>query len=229
MNFELFELFPKVVAIYKYDEEKHKTVVKICDEIKNNIKSGDSEYSKNQVDSSLTHYYNQSSSSLLYEISELKEFRNWCCESVKHFMTEVLDYIIEENNPIIVTDSWLNVCGERSHQVRHNHHNCLISGTYYVNRQEWVHAGIEFYKPNIELNPIMAHTRTWDDNSNKYCRYIETLYPSSGDLILWSSEMQHGYNGMTNFWEGRTSISMNFLPKTIDNGKYSFTIKEYGE
>ena len=76
---------------------------------------------------------------------------------------------------------------------------------------------------------MLAHTRTWDDNSNKYTRYIETLYPSSGDLLLWSSEMLHGYNGMTNFWEKRTSISMNFLPKTIDNGKYSFTIKEHGE
>jgi len=229
MDFELFELFPKVVAIYKYDQEKHQNIIDISNNIVKNIKSGNKEYSKNAVDNSLTHYYNQSTSSLLYECKELEDFRKWCCDSARHFMTEVLDYTVEDDNSVIVTDSWLNVCGERSHQIKHNHHNCLISGTYYVNRQEWVHAGIEFYKPNIELHPMLAHTRTWDDNSNKYTRYIETLYPSSGDLLLWSSEMLHGYNGMTNFWEGRTSISMNFLPKTIDNGKYSFTIKEYGE
>jgi len=227
---ELFELFPKVVAKYNYDQEKHQEIVQICENIRKEIGTDHPEYSSNSMDPQLKHYYNQSTSSLLYERPELEEFRKWCCDCAKHFMTKVLDYIIEEDNEILVTDSWLNWCSvERANQVRHNHHNCIVSGTYYVHRQEWVHAGIEFYRPNIELHPVMAQKRHVNDNSNKYTTYLETLYPSSGNLILWSSELLHGYNGLTNFWDGRTSLSMNFLPHIIDNGKYSFTVKKYGE
>ncbi len=105
MNFENFELFPKVVTIYKYDQEKHQKIIDITNQIIENIKPGNSEYSKNAVDNSLTHYYNQSTSSLLYECEELEDFRKWCSDCAKHFMTEVLDYTIEENNSILVTDS----------------------------------------------------------------------------------------------------------------------------
>jgi uncharacterized protein (TIGR02466 family) len=229
MEFENFELFPKVVTIYKYDKEKIERIKEICNDVQERIKEGDKEFNVNFVDNSLKHYYNDSWSSLLHEEKELEEFRIWVEECAKHFMTQVLDYEIDEDIPVITTDSWLNVCGERTTQVKHNHNNCIVSGTYYVDRQEWVHAGIEFYRPHIELQPALSQKRPRDDNSNKYTRYIETLYPSSGDLLLWSSEMIHGYNGITNFWEGRTSISMNFLPQVIDNGKYSFTIKENGE
>lgn len=229
MNFENIELFPRVVTIYKYDREKIEKIKQTCLEIQEKITEGDKEFNKNFADNSLKHYYNDSWSSLLHEEKDLLEFKEWVESCAKHFMTEVLDYIIDDDIPVITTDSWLNVCGERSNQVKHNHNNCIVSGTYYVDRQEWVHSGIEFYKPHVELQPALAQKRPWEDNSNKYTRYIETLYPSNGDLLLWSSEMLHGYNGITNFWKGRTSISMNFLPQTIDNGKYSFTIKENGE
>lgn len=229
MKFENFELFPKVVTIYSYDAEKIKIIQDICEKIKEEIKEADKNYNINGMDPSLKHYYNNSNSSILHEVKELEDFRLWTEECAKHFMTKVLDYEIEDNVKILTTDSWLNVCGERSTQVKHTHHNSLISGTYYVNRKEWVHAGIEFYRPHIELMPVIAQKRPWEDNSNKYCRHIETLYPSTGDLLLWSSEMLHGYNGITNFWEGRTSLSMNFLPEIIDNGKYSFTVKQQGD
>lgn len=228
-NFEVFDLFPKVVAIYNYDKKLIENVKNICLEVQKNISEGDKNYNKNGADPSLKHYYNDSNSSILHEIKELNDLKEWSTECARHFMTEILDYEIENSNPIIITDSWLNVCGERTTQVCHNHHNCIVSGTYYVNRQEWVHSGIEFYKPTIELYPVIAQKKPRGDNFNKYTRYVETLYPSTGDLVLWSSEMNHGYNGITNFWEGRTTLSMNFLPKTIDNGKYSFTILENGE
>ena len=232
MNSENFELFPQVVTRYHYDDEKTLDIQKICEEISEKIGPGDKNYNENYADPSLKHYYNQSTSSLLHEIPELKDFRLWTEECARHFMTEVLDYIIEDENVILTTDSWLNVAGERTNQMKHNHHNSLISGTFYVNRSEWVHAGIEFYRPNIELHPMIVHrnrTNHENDQSNKYRRNIETLYPSTGDLLLWSSEMLHGYYGITNFMGDRTSISMNYLPKTVNNGKYSFTVKENGE
>jgi len=226
MDHENFELFPTVVSRYHYDDDKLSAIHDLVKEIAEKHKEGSAEFSENVNDPSLIHYYNQSGLSVLHEYKELQEFKAWSQDCARHFMTEVLDYQIEEDNKILITDSWVNICGERAGQIDHNHHNCLVAGTFYVHREEWVHAGIEFYKQHIELLPVLAHKRPSNDNSNKYTRRMETLYPSSGDLLLWSSELRHGYYGMTNFWAGRTSISMNFIPQTIDNGKYTFTIKE---
>ena len=226
MQHENFELFPTVVTRYAYDPEKLETIKQICQDIRNNTSKDSPEYSKNINEEGLEHYYNQSGLSILHEVPELKELKEWSTECARHFATQILDWQIDDDNKMLITDSWMNVCAERAGQQDHNHHNCIVSGTFYVNREEWVHAGIEFYKQNIELWPQLMPTRDWSDNSNKYTRRVESIYPSSGDLVLWSSELRHGYYGITNFWEGRTTISMNFLPQTIDNGKYTFTIKE---
>ena len=34
----------------------------------------------------------------------------------------------------------------------------------------------------------------------------------------------HGYEGVFNLWKGRTTISMNFIPEILDNGKYAFRV-----
>lgn len=226
MQHENFELFPTVVTRYAYDPEKIETIKEICKEIREKTPKDSPEYSTNINEQGLHHYFNQSGLSILHEIPELRELKEWSEECSRHFLTQVLDWKVEDDNKMLITDSWMNVCEERASQQDHNHHNCIVSGTYYVHREEWVHSGIEFYHQNIEMWPTIMLQRDWDDNSNKYTRRVETLYPSSGDLILWSSNLRHGYYGMTNFWEGRTTISMNFLPQTIDNGKYTFTIKE---
>ena len=232
MKFENFELFPQVVTRYHYDDEKTLEIHEICKEIVEKIGPGDSNYNENNADPTLKHYYNNAASSILHTVPEFKEFKLWSEECARHFMTEVLDYIIDNDVPIITTDSWMNVAGERTGQLKHNHHNSLVSGTFYVYRSEWVHSGIEFYRPHVELYPRISHrtkSEHEDDQLNKYKRNLETLYPSTGDLLLWSSEMLHGYYGITNFMGDRTSISMNYLPQTVNNGKYSFTIKENGE
>jgi len=226
MQYENFELFPTVVTRYSYDPDKIETIKEICKEIREKTPKDSPEYSTNINEQGLHHYFNQSGLSILHEIPELQELKEWSQDCARHFLTQVLDWKVEDDNKMLITDSWMNVCEERASQQDHNHHNCIVSGTYYVHREEWVHSGIEFYHQNIEMWPTLMLQRDWNDNSNKYTRRVETLYPSSGDLILWSSNLRHGYYGMTNFWEGRTTISMNFLPQTIDNGKYTFTIKE---
>lgn len=225
MNCEVIEFFPEVAGIYTYDSEKQKVVSQLCEEVIKEIGSDHVEYSRNNADRSLIHYFNRSNSSLLDFSEEFKDFEIWLKDCATHFMTEVHNYIIENGNEVIITDCWMNRCVERSHQVEHNHHNSIISGTYYVKKEEWVHAGLDFYKKRNEMHPHISHLKNWD-SPNKYCRLIETLQPKEGDLVLWSSHLYHGYNGSTNFWADRTSISMNFLPKVIDNGKYSFRIQD---
>ena len=44
-------------------------------------------------------------------------------------------------------------------------------------------------------------------------------------LFIWNAEMLHGYEAIYNLWKGRRTISMNFLPEIIDNGKYAFKVQ----
>ena len=101
MKFENFELFPQVVTRYQYDAEKTEAMYKICEEIVEKVGPGDSNYNENNYDPSLHHYYNNASSSILHAVPEFKEFRLWSEECARHFMTEVLDYIIDDDLSLI--------------------------------------------------------------------------------------------------------------------------------
>ena len=227
LNPELIEFFPEVVGVYNYDEEKHKILKNICDDVKNKIGKDNAEYTVNKMDSALTHYYNASNSYLFDHTPEFKEFEEWLIECGQHFMTKVHNYVIEDDNELLITDAWMNVAGERASQIQHNHHNSIISGTYYVNKEEWVHEGLEFYKKRTESHPFIAHLRDYG-NETKYTRAIEMIDVKEGSLLLWASHLYHGYRGVLNIWPNRTTISMNFLPRRIDNGKYAFTIDKLG-
>ena len=227
MKHELREFFPQVVGIYHpdgaFDPEEIKTK---CKEIQENIVEGHEEWSYNLFDpENLCHYYNQSNSSLLDSDPVFEKFEKWLQESCAHFMTEIHNYVLPEGaDDLFVSDCWMNVCKkERAEQVKHNHNNSIISGTYYVVREEHVHEGLEFYKQYPDMQPSLTHFRQWD-NVSKYSRQKEKFYPSEGTLLLWSSELYHGYDGRLNFWDGRTTISMNFVPKVIDNGKYAYAL-----
>jgi len=225
MDCELVEFFPEVAGIYTFDKEKHAKIKELCDRVVKEVGVEDPDVTTNQFDRNLTHYFNRSNSSLLDFSDEFSDFEVWLKECCTHFMTKVHNYIIENGNEVIITDCWMNKTLERATQVDHNHHNAMISGTYYVNKEEWVHSGLDFHKKRYEMHPHISHLKNWD-SPNKYCRYVENIQPKEGQLVLWLSHLYHGYDGSTNFWADRTSISMNFLPKIIDNGKYSFRIQD---
>lgn len=223
MDHEVIEFFPQVVGVYTYPEDKHDAVKVTCQKIRDTIKRGDPNFNQNAHSGDLFHYYNESNSNIYDFHPELEEHRKWVLECASHFFTKVHNYILDDNN-LIITDAWMNYCLERAEQPEHNHHNALISGTYYVNLEEWVHAPLQFMKREPECHPYIAHAKDWN-SPNKYSRYVEDIRPKERDLLLWKSHLIHGYNGNLNMWADRTTISMNFMPRILDNGKYSFVIQ----
>ena len=227
MKHELREFFPQVLGVYHPDGAfDHEEIKATCQRIKEEIVEGHDEWSYNLFDKeNLCHFYNQSNSSLLDADPVFVKFERWLQECCAHFMTEVHNYVLPEGaDDLFVSDCWMNWCKkERAEQVKHNHNNSLISGTYYVVREDWVHAGLDFFKQCADHHPALTHFKQWD-NVTKYSRQTEQFYPSEGTLLLWSSELYHGYDGKVNMWDGRTTISMNFVPKVIDNGKYAYAL-----
>ena len=223
MEHQVIEFFPSVCGVYQYPEDKINDIKLVCQKIRNTIKPGDQNYNQNALNGDLFHYYNTSNTNIYDFHPELEDHRKWVLECATHFFTKVHNYVLSDENELLMTDAWMNYCLERAQQSEHNHHNSLISGTYYVNLVDWVHAPLTFMKREPECHPYIAHAKDWD-SPNKYSRYVEDIRPREGDLLLWKSHLIHGYNGNLNMWADRTSISMNFVPRILDNGKYSFVI-----
>ena len=103
----------------------------------------------------------------------------------------------------------------------------MIVGTYFVNYDEKLHSPLDFYRPpRKEGAPALAQMRAprLANEGNKYTKEVHQTKPQEGMLMIWSAEMIHGYEGVFNLWKGRTTISMNFLPEIIDNGKYAYKV-----
>ena len=125
---------------------------------------------------------------------------------------------------IIITDCWLNKCDAGGEQFYHTHANSYISGTYYVNYIRGIHAPIGFR--NKDFNPENCTVQYLDipvKYPSKYNTQGAFVNYEEGDLLLWPSNIAHGYED--NLENNRISISFNVMPKYIHNQSYSFRIE----
>ena len=78
------------------------------------------------------------------DLPELERLSVWIEEQAEIFCQEVKgDHLVDG---VIITDSWLNVCGPGGVQNPHYHANSYLSGIYYVNFDADIHAPTYFYK-----------------------------------------------------------------------------------
>ena len=157
-------------------------------------------------------------SCLIAEEAKLSDFGNWLAVSAKHFATQVLGH--EINTDLMVTSSWLNETEVRGEQSPHMHINALVSGTYYVKRKN-CHSPILFFRPELMAWPTKP---TISLNMAKQTSFNSpaAINPKEGDLLLWSSEVLHGYPPSSA--AGRVSFSMNFMPEEISH-IYGFKVQ----
>jgi len=99
-----------------------------------------------------------------------------------------------------------------------------VSATYYVNYIPSIHSALAFSNPflNVHVEPFMELNTIESTEFNQkdiVCDFIE-----EGDLVLWTSHLDHGYD--INIGNGRVSISMNFVPSKFKSGPYSFSIQK---
>ena len=226
MQYEIEEFFPKILGKYRYEGD-HQVIKDVCDRVLEEIPNGHDEWNSNVAEDNLHHYFNISNSSLLCFDDRLKDFEKFLEEASTHFFTEILEYDLNESK-MLITDCWMNYCStEHCWQIKHNHNNCMIVGTYFVDFDEKIHSPLDFYRPSRkEGAPALAQMRQprLANEGNKYTKEVHQTKPQEGTLFIWSAEMVHGYEGVYNLWKGRRTISMNFLPEVIDNGKYAYKV-----
>jgi uncharacterized protein (TIGR02466 family) len=206
------DIFPKAIGreLYPDRDSLKKEIIDMMD--------GRNMYT-NTMNDKLHHYDNTSGKSFLHR-KEMSEFKQWLEDQCTSFVSDDLGYEVPER--MIITDSWLNLCDKGGGQYPHFHTNAYISGTYYVNWEEG-HAPLFFRHPDGATHSHAPSISLMADKNKlgKYnCDVI--MYPEEGELMLWQSNLTHGYSD--NQKDGRISISMNFMPSLIVDDKYSYRV-----
>jgi len=208
-NSEIFDIFPTPIRAYK--NPNHKNHKKFILDYKNKTKNY-----KNNSDKNLIHWgCNGTSVSVIEEFQELKE---WVKKCSIDFIVDVCGY--ELRSDVVITDSWLNECFSGGSQKFHFHSNSFISGTYYVNYDQNLHAPLQFKRYSLDSSTRQSISLP-RKNPNQYSTDA-AIFPEEGELVLWESHVTHGYENNAN--DERISLSVNIIPEILDTGIYKFKI-----
>jgi len=207
---DVIELFPTSIGKFRYikNSELKKSVMQV-------MHTADS--ADVTVKEFSTHYFENNNKFL--ENVEFLDFKNFLIGSATQYIKDFL----EIDSEIILPLCWIN-CADSGHRLeKHNHGNSYISGTYYLNFDTLDHAPLTFYKS------VLGNTHPYFDvvpkNYNIHnAGRCELSQIQEGDLFLWPSHIEHGYE--KNLKDNRISISMNFLPSVVNNGTYKFKITQ---
>lgn len=217
----VIEIFPRAIGKYRLDDERTQRLKDQCLTLLQQLDSDDKVKKINVDNSALAHYFNRDNMNLL-DLPEFKWFEEWITEKSLDYVENVLGY--ELKGEMIVTDCWLNKCDAGGEQFNHTHANAYVSGTYYVNFIKGLHAPIGF--KNKDFNPENSVMQTIDipiKYPTKYNTWGAHVDYGEGDLLLWQSNISHGY--IDNKEDNRISISFNVMPRYIYNHSYSFRIE----
>jgi uncharacterized protein (TIGR02466 family) len=120
---------------------------------------------------------------VLDNYEQLKEIREFCYTSVKHFFQET--YQPTEDVELYITQSWMNYNEPNQFHHRHVHPNSIISGVFYFQCIPG-YDKIYFYK-NIPYSRIQVAT----NNFNLYNSTAWWFQCTAGALYLFDSSVDH--------------------------------------
>lgn len=214
----VYPLFPVPIAKAQYPK-RNEFKDKVLDFIKDN-----KELEVDGITSpELKHFFNSSELEKgFFDYINDEDFKEFLLESSYSFVRGVMGYELEDD--LIITDCWINTCYKNGFQRFHSHGNSFVSATYYVNYIPSIHSTLTFLNPffNVHVEPFFdlnVMEQTQFNQKEIVCDFIE-----EGDLVLWSSHLDHGYD--INIGNGRVSISMNFVPSKFKSGPYTFSIQK---
>jgi len=217
INVEVKEILPTPIGFCHFSDHR-----KVYDAINKIVSTCEFKAIHNANDpQGLIHYEDPE----ILSFKELKDLKEWIIKCATIFITKKLGYQLKDDNPLLITKSWFNITGAQGRQQYHNHANAYISGTYYVNQQP-SHPPISFQ--DLRHRDACIDKQYLDMPRKKYNRYFKraTIIPTPGDVVLWESQVVHGYDSKPNQSGNRISVSFNLMPKEMSNNVYGFTLQD---
>ena len=121
---------------------------------------------------------------------QLKNLRKQITDTIDYFVHQSLG--IDDGIKFDITTSWANRYLNDELVIKHNHKNSMISGVYYIEttattapivfEQAWSHVNL-FHSTTT---PTFKQT-----HANEYNSTTHTIYPRTGDLLLFPSHLEH--------------------------------------
>jgi uncharacterized protein (TIGR02466 family) len=121
---------------------------------------------------------------------QLKNLRKQITDAIDYFTHQSLG--IADDITFDITTSWANRYLNDDLVIKHNHKNSMISGVYYIEttattapivfEQAWSHVNL-FHSTTT---PTFKKT-----HANEYNSITHTIYPRTGDLLLFPSHLEH--------------------------------------
>ena len=122
----------------------------------------------------------RSKDSYLMKHSELSNLNKFFQLALDTYANQVMG----TKSKLEITQAWVQRNIKNSFTHDHVHPNSIISGVFYFRNDD--HAGISFSKDTIDRIALPKYTQT-KLNSESFM-----LYPKSGDLVLFPSNIRHG-------------------------------------
>ncbi len=167
----------------------------------------------------LSHYYSRQN--VLAKFDALKTVEQNLRKAANYTYKELMNY--SESGDLEIINAWFNLCEVGGSQPAHNHANSLLSGTLYLNTDEFT--ALDFYHP---VSSSSYHAELYDkpaDKANphglKFHQRQARIRVKNGDCLFWPSHLKHGYQN--NQTSGRLTLSFNLMPSLL-NLDYSLSL-----
>ncbi len=157
-----------------------------------------------------------------------KKFREWIEEQGKGFVKDIMGHYLQDT--MTVTDSWINVCNKGGVQQTHNHTNSFISCVYYVNFHD-SHAPTYFVRKE-SMGATASIIATYPNiflpfEQKTIYNQVGELSPNEGDLVLFPSNVLHGYK--KNSEDDRITLALNMMPNVVTGWDYGWRVQPLSE
>ena len=221
-EFLLLNLNPEPIGIFKLPLEKHlkykEIIHHIFREAPNDLRQ------KFPAEPYTKHICNISGQNIFESFSQLKDLKS----DIKTYLIKYINQIGFDPGEFIINSAWLNDAGKGSNLHFHHHGNSYISANYFVEFDPKTHSQLSF------LNDRELRGKYPEFPYFEIKRSINpTIYNTSplrincveGQILFWRSHNIHGYSE-SNKADGRITLSLNSIPKVLDNGKYKMVLSE---
>jgi uncharacterized protein (TIGR02466 family) len=205
-----FEIFPTAIGNYSYSEnDSLKPIIQNIMDTTNEVR----------VIKDAKHYFEYTGNFL--KNPDLADFKKFLVDSINDYANNLLKLDTE----FFISIAWINQTHKTCVMSKHNHGNAYFCGTYYLNYNEEIHQPV-FFSKELEMTSVNPYMNIYPrEYNNLNAPVFRVTDLKEGTLLLWPSNIVHGHE--PNMGDNRISISMNFLPKKLHNGIYSFKISGF--
>ena len=220
-NLQVANINPEPIGIFTLPSSKH---LKYKESIKLINKQAPNELRQNfPTEKNTTHICNNCNQNIFKDFQTLSGLK----EDIKRMILTYINTIGFLCENVVINDAWLNNAKKDSTLVFHYHANSYISGNYFVNYNPEIHSPLNFGNDRFGKNSPAIITPRNPKKKTIYNSNILGLNVTEGQILIWRSQMSHGYT-VPNKGDDRLTLSFNSMPKSCisPHNRYSFDVVE---